>query len=83
MQQATITSKLQFTIPSRIAKKAGIKQGDKVDVSEENGRIILTPMKQLIHKLSGSLSMPKEWEGKDIDGIIREAKSEYYGTKKQ
>lgn len=82
MQQATITSKMQFTIPVSIVKKTGLKRGDKVDVSEENGRIILTPMRQLIHELSGSLPMPKEWEGRDIDDIIHDAKIEYFRSKK-
>lgn len=82
MQSATITSKLQLTIPTVIAKKVGIIRGDKVTISEENGRIILTPMKQLIEELAGSLTMPAKWKGKDIDEIIKAAKQEYFQDKK-
>lgn len=82
MQQATITSKLQLTIPVKIAKKAGVKSGEKVHIEEENGKIVITPLKQLVHELSGSLPMPKEWEGRNLDDIIREAKEEYFSSKK-
>lgn len=81
-QSATITSKLQLTIPAVIARKVGITRGDKVTVSEEDGRIILTPMRQLVEELSGSLAMPEKWKGKDIDKIIKEAKQEYFQNKK-
>lgn len=80
-QGATITSKLQLTIPVKIARKVGIKSGEKVDVSEENGKIVITPMIKLIHELSGSLPMPKEWEGRDLDEIIDEAKEEHFRQK--
>jgi AbrB family looped-hinge helix DNA binding protein len=81
MHHATITSKLQFTIPKKIAEKVGVKSGEKVHVTEENGKIVITSMRKLIHELSGSLPMPKEWEGRDIDDIIREAKNEYFRSK--
>lgn len=80
-QRATITSKMQLTIPIKIARKLGVKIGERVDVSEEDGRIIITPMIKLIHELSGSLPMPKEWEGKDLDAIIAESKEEYFNKR--
>lgn len=79
---ATITSKLQFTIPIRIARKVGIKKGEKVQVTEENGKITIAPMKKLIMELAGSLSLPKRWKGKSIDSIIKEAKYKYFKNKK-
>lgn len=75
---ATVTSKLQLTIPTIIARKTGITRGDKVTVSEENGRIILTPMKQLVEELAGSLAVPEKWRGKDMDEIIKDAKQAYF-----
>jgi len=81
-QIATITSKMQLTIPMLIAKKIGIESGDKLTVSEENGKIILTPLKGLIEELSGSLSIPTRWKGKDTDEIIQEAKMEHFQNKK-
>lgn len=82
MQTATITSKLQFTIPIRIAKKVGVKSGEKVQISEENGKITISPMKKIVMELAGSLSLPKRWKGKDIDSIIRESKYKYFKNKK-
>lgn len=79
---ALITSKMQLTIPMGIARKVGVKRGDRVAVSEQNGTIILTPMKQLIEELAGSLAMPQKWRGKDMDEIIKEAKQAYFQGKK-
>ncbi|MBI4089761.1 MAG: AbrB/MazE/SpoVT family DNA-binding domain-containing protein [Candidatus Levybacteria bacterium] len=80
-QNATITSKMQFTIPINIARKVGVKSGEKVNVSEENGRIIIAPVKNLLKELAGSLSLPKTWKGKDIDSIIKESKQRHFKSK--
>lgn len=78
---ATITSKMQFTIPIRIARKVGVKSGEKVNVSEENGKIIISPVKNLLTELAGSLSLPNRWKGKNIDSIIKESKRAYFKNK--
>lgn len=78
---ATITSKNQLTIPIGLVKKVGLMVGQKISVSEENGRLILTPMERLVEELAGSLSIPKKWQGKDVDEIIEEAKREYFRQK--
>lgn len=78
---ATITSKMQFTIPIKIARKVGVKSGEKVDVSEENGRIIIAPVKNLLTELAGSLSLPQEWKGRNIDYIIKESKRKHFKNK--
>ena len=78
---ATITSKMQFTIPIKIARKVGVKSGEKVNVSEEDGKIIIAPVKNLIAELAGSLSLPNRWKGKDIDSIIRESKQRHFKSK--
>ncbi len=82
-QMATITSKKQLTIPAELFRKVGFKIGEKVIVSEENGSLKLTSAEKLVEELAGSLPMPKEWEGKDIDRIIDEARDEYYKQKYQ
>ena len=79
---ATITSKMQLTIPISIARHVGIKVGEKVNIAENNNSIIITPVKQLLDELEGSLSMPIKWRDKDIDPIIQEAKSKYFKTKR-
>ena len=80
-QNATITSKMQFTIPINIARKIGVKSGERVNVSEENGRIIIAPVKNLLAELAGSLSLPDRWKGKNIDSIIRESKQRHFKSK--
>lgn len=81
-QSATITSKMQLTIPMIIARKIGLGSGDKVAVSEEDGRIVLTPIKQLLAELAGSLSIPDKWKEKDIDVIIQDSKTSHFQNKK-
>ena len=78
---ATITSKMQLTIPMKIATKIGIKVGEKLQVSEHSGQIILTPVKKLLHELAGSLSTPTKWKNKNIEFIIQDAKRELFKSK--
>ena len=77
-QLATITSKQQLTLPVGLFRKAGFKIGQKVIVSEENGRLVLTPAELLVEELAGSLAMPKKWKGKNLDQIIEESAEEYF-----
>ncbi len=80
-QMATITSKKQLTIPAAIFRQAGLEIGQRVIVSEENGSLKITPAEKLVEELAGSIPIPKEWEGKDLDQIIDEARDEYYKSK--
>jgi len=80
-QMATITSKKQLTIPVAIFKKAGLRIGQKVLVSEENGSLKITSAERLVEELAGSLPMPKEWEGRDLDEMIEEAKAQHFRHK--
>lgn len=80
-QLATITSKKQLTLPAALFRKAGLRIGQKVIVSEENGRLILTPAERLVEELAGSVPMPKKWKGKNIDAIVEQAKDEYFKEK--
>ncbi len=36
--------KSQVTIPSRLVKKLNLKPGDKLEIHEENGRLIIEPV---------------------------------------
>lgn len=83
MQMATITSKRQLTIPSKIFKKAGIGIGERVVVQEvEDGLLIKSAMK-LVGELGGSVSVPKELRGVDIDKAVEIAKERYFRQKWQ
>ena len=78
LQVATITSKMQLTLPVSIARKIGLKSGQKVAVSEKEGKITLTPIRSLIEELAGSVTVPSKLKGKSVDGIIHIAKSEHF-----
>lgn len=80
-QLATITSKKQLTLPSKLFKKANLKIGQKVFVKEENGSLIITPAEKLVEDLAASIPIPQEWKGRDLDKIIEGSIEEYY-TKK-
>ena len=41
---ATIRKKAQITIPSEIINKLGLKEGDQLDVTEQDGAIMLLPL---------------------------------------
>jgi len=45
MIETKVTRKYQITIPKEIREKLGIKIGDRMLVKEEEGRIILIPIK--------------------------------------
>ena len=77
-QLATITSKKQLTLPSEVFKKAGLRVGQKVIVSEENGRLVITPAEKLVEELAGSVKIPKRLQGKDLDQTIEQSKREYF-----
>ena len=70
MQIATITSKNQLTLPVDIVRKIGLKVGQKVIVSEEGGKVVITPAEDLVEELAGSLKMPKKWKGRSMEEII-------------
>ena len=82
MQTATITSKNQLTLPVDIVRKIGLKMGQKVIVSEEKGKVILTPAGKLVEELAGSLKMPKKWQFKSMEEIIEISKKEYFKKNK-
>lgn len=82
-QMATITGKMQLTLPISVARKIGIKSGQKVTVSEKNGQIIITPAEKLVEELAGSLKLLKKRDNKTLDEIIEEAKRIYFKSHKR
>lgn len=81
-QTATITSKRQLTIPVAIFKELDLKEGERVVVRKERGKITIQPAKNSVEKLAGSVTIPKKFQDLAIDKIIRLAKQEYFQTKK-
>jgi AbrB family looped-hinge helix DNA binding protein len=52
--QSTATIKGQIVIPAELRKKYGIKAGTKIQIMDENERIVLQPItREYIHSLRG------------------------------
>jgi len=52
--QSTATIKGQIVIPVELRKKYGIKAGTKIQIMDENERIVLQPItREYIHSLRG------------------------------
>ena len=79
MQLATITSKRQLTIPSRLFKKANLSIGERVIIEEKEGELRIKKALDLVEELAGSVSVPVRLRGVDIDEAIRIAKRRYFG----
>ncbi|CAN5739891.1 hypothetical protein BH23DEI1_BH23DEI1_14080 [soil metagenome] len=47
-KRATLTSKGQITIPLEVRRRLGLKKGDHVTFSIEDGRTVLQPMAELL-----------------------------------
>ena len=80
-QIATITSKKQLTLPAAVFKKARLRIGQKVIVSEEDGHLLIIPAEKLVEDLAGSVSIPARFKNKDIDEVIERAKRKYFQNK--
>lgn len=80
-QLATITSKKQLTLPAEVFKKARLRIGQKVIVSEENGDLLITPAEKFVKELAGSVKVPSRLKVKDIDEVIEQAKTKYFQNK--
>lgn len=79
---ATITSKRQFTIPVLLFKKLNLKEGQKVLISEDSGRLTISPTLELVKQLAGSVSVPENLKDKNADEVIRLAKKAYFSKKR-
>jgi len=54
--QTVATTKGQVVIPAALRRKYGIKKGTRIQVSEDNGRLILEPITpDYVRRLRGSL----------------------------
>lgn len=81
---ATITSKRQFTIPAALFKKANLKTNQKVLVRlvSADGVLRVEPMKRIIDQLAGSVKVPPQYKGMNIDEMIEKAKLKYFSEKR-
>lgn len=81
---ATITSKRQFTIPAALFKEANLKTNQKVLVRlvSADGVLRVEPMKRIVDQLAGSVKVPSQYKGMNIDEMIEKAKLEYFSKKR-
>lgn len=77
-QIATITSKMQLTLPAKVVNKLKLKVGQKVFVDVKDDSAEIRPVENLVEELAGSLQPPKVWQGKSIDQIVKDSKKEYF-----
>lgn len=75
---ATITGKRQITIPIKLFKAANLDKNKKVVISQEKNRLVITSAISLVENLAGSLKMPASWQGKDLEEIIEQSKTDYF-----
>lgn len=79
---ATITSKRQFTIPSKLFKELGFDIGDKVVVSKEGKEMKIKRAVDLVEELAGSVSIPNHLKGVDLDRLIEDSIKEEYAQER-
>ncbi len=68
-----VREKAQITIPSRIRKELGIKQGDYLEIIKEDDRIVIIP-KVLVDKVSINLSAKGEAMLKEAIDDVKKGK---------
>ena len=73
MSLVQIREKAQITIPSRIRKELGIKNGDYLEIVKEDNKIVIIP-KILVDKVSVNLSAKGEKMLKEAMDDVREGK---------
>jgi AbrB family looped-hinge helix DNA binding protein len=78
---ATITSKRQMTIPVGLFRALGLKEGEKIVLSEKDGKFEAESALALVERLAGSLKVPKRFVGKTEEEIVNKAREEYFRKK--
>ena len=74
---STITSKRQLTIPSRMFRTVGFKEGQRVLIEDKEGTIVVKPADEVVERLAGLVRVPPRFASLEIEEIIRRAKKEY------
>ena len=80
----TITSQGQISIPIQLRRKLGLDKNKKALVREENGELIVKPVKDFM-ELGGSLSEyakgKKPLSNKELDEVVAQAIADDYRKK--
>lgn len=65
----------RITIPAALRKKLRLRPGTVMSVREENGRLVLVPVKRLLDEIQGSLK-PRPAEPTAFEMLFEERKRE-------
>jgi looped-hinge helix DNA binding domain, AbrB family len=78
-----LKQKSQVTIPKKIVKKLNLKVGDKLDVEEEEGSLIITPV--VVVPKNQAWFFGKEWQKseKEVDEQIQKGEIYTSNTKEE
>lgn len=77
----SITSQGQISIPAKLRGKLGMAKKQKAIVSEENGRLIIEPVTDIL-SLKGSLKTHKKpLSGQQLHDFVARAAAEEYAKK--
>ncbi len=69
-----LKQKSQVTIPKKIVEKLSLKVGDKIDIEEKDGRLILTPV-AIVPKDQAWFYSPEWQKGEDeVERQLEEGK---------
>jgi AbrB family looped-hinge helix DNA binding protein len=72
----TMSSKGQFVVPAELRERLGLEKGTRARLTEEKGRLILTPLtKQRLHEIRGFLR-PAPGSPTMFDELIAERQRE-------
>jgi AbrB family looped-hinge helix DNA binding protein len=83
MELAKVTMRGQITIPVRVRKRLGIKDGDKVVFIEENGRVIIenaamVALKNAQSSFVGEAARLGLKSEKDVVDMVKEVRREVW-----
>ncbi|MBI2171854.1 MAG: AbrB/MazE/SpoVT family DNA-binding domain-containing protein [Chloroflexi bacterium] len=75
MAKSRMTTKGQVTVPKEVRERLGLRPGDELEFTEENGvfRLRKRVDPQVFKKYRGCL---KEWAGQGSDDLVREMRGQ-------
>ncbi len=75
IRSRAVTARGGITIPPEMRKRLRLKPGNLVDLKEENGRLVLTPIERLLDEIQGFLE-PLPGEPSAFEALFEERKRE-------
>ena len=71
---ATITSKRQVTLPAALFSKLDLESGTKVLITEDRGKIVMSPSESIVRELAGIIKAPKRISDSQLEKMINDSK---------